>query len=145
MAQDIIQHHEPFDFESFFESIKSQYIGLDYHDFSNFLHTVGVKHSFMGSADGKNRVKTALENIMVSDEAVEIINHASSVMLTLIRSSETSGQITMDEVGYLNEFISGLPNNCDVVWGIAEDDSLGDTIKTIILVNTNNRDYGIQC
>lgn len=138
MAQDIIQHHEPFDFESFFEGIKSQYIGLDYHDFSYFLHTVGVKHSFMGSADGENRVKAALENIMVSDEAVEIINHASSVMLTLIRSSETYGQITMDEVGYMNEFISDLPNNCDVVWGIAEDVSLGNTIKTIILVNTNN-------
>ena len=63
------------------------------------------------SADGEKRVKAALENIMVSDEAVEIINHASSVMLTLIRSSETYGQITMDEVGYMNEFISDLPNN----------------------------------
>lgn len=138
MAQDIIQHHEPFDFESFFEGIKSQYIGLDYNDFSNFLHTVGGKHSFMGSAEGKDRVKVALENIMASDEAAEIINHASSVMLTLIRSSETSDQVTMDEIGYLSEFISGLPNNCDVVWGIAEDDSLGNTIKTIIIVNTNN-------
>lgn len=81
-------------------------------------------------------MKCNLENIMVSDEAVEIINHASFVMLTIIRSSETSGQVTMDEIDYLSEFISGLPNNCDVVWGIAEDDSLGNTIKTIILVNT---------
>lgn len=79
MAQDIIQHHEPFDFESFFEGIKSQYIGIDYHDFSNFLHTAGKKHSFMGSAGGKDRVK---------------------------------------------------------VWGLAEDASLGNKIKTIILINT---------
>lgn len=134
----IIQHHQPFDFESFFECIRSQYIGLDYHDFSNFLHTPGEKHSFIGGSGGKDRVKAALENIMVSDEAVEIINQASSVMFTIIHSSETTVQITVDEVSYLSEFISRLTNNCDVVWGLAEDNSLGNMIKVIVLVNTKN-------
>lgn len=138
MAQDIIQHHEPFDFESFYEGIKSQYIRLDYGDFSNFLHTAGEKHSFMGSASGEDRVKIALENAIASDEAVEIINNASMVMITIIRSPEAERPITMDEVGCLSEFISGFPKNRDVVWGLAEDVSLGNTIKAIILVNTTN-------
>lgn len=136
MAQDIIHHHEPFDFESFFEGIKSQYIGLDYHDYSNFLHTTGEKHSFMGSADGKDRVKAALEYAIDSDQAVDIVSHASSVMIVLIRSSKAKQPVTMEEVGYLNKVISDFPKNCDVVWGLAEDASLGNMIKVIILVNT---------
>lgn len=136
MAQDIIQHHEPFDFESFFEGIKSQYIGLDYHDYSNFLHTAGKKHSFMGSAVGKDRVKVALENAIDSEEAVDIVSHASSVMIIIIRSSEASEPVTMEEVGYLNKVISDFPKNCDVVWGLTEEASLGNKIKAIILVNT---------
>lgn len=138
MTQDIKQHHEPFDFESFFEGIKSQYIGLDYHDFSNFLHTDGEKHSFMGSAGGKDRVKVALENAIDSGEAVDIVSHASSVVIVLIRSSEAEQLVTIEEAGYLNKVISDFPKNCDVVWGLAEDASLGNMIKIIILVNTNN-------
>lgn len=138
MTTDIIQHHELFDFESFFENIKSQYIGLDYHDFSNFLHTAGEKHSFMGSAGWKDRVKIALENSIASDEAVEIINRASFVMITIIRSSEAKRPVTMEDMGCLSKFITGFPESCDVVWGLAEDSSLGDTIKVIILVNIKN-------
>lgn len=138
MTQDIIQHHEPFDFESFFDGIKSQHIGLDYHDFSNFLHTVGEKHSFMGSAEGKDRVKVALENAIDSGEAVDIVSHASSVMIVLIRSSDAEQPVTMKEVSYLNKVISYFPKNCDLVWGLAEDASLGNMIKIFILVNTNN-------
>lgn len=105
MAQDIIQHHEPFDFESFFEGIKSQYIGLDYHDYSNFLHTAGKKHSFMGSAVGKDRVKVALENAIDYEEAVDIVSHASSVMdyyNPFIRSVRTgyNGGGRLSEQGY---------------------------------------------
>lgn len=138
MTPDIIQHHEPFDFESFFEGVKSQYIGLDYQDFHDFLHNTGEKHSFMGRAEGTSRVKAALEKIMASDEAKEIISHASSVMITVIRSLEASDPVKMNEIGYMSEFISGFPNNCEVVWGLAEDNSLGNMIKVIILVNTKN-------
>lgn len=138
MAQDIMQHHESFDFESFFEGIKSQHVGLDYHDFDNFLQTAGEKHSFIGSAGGADRVKVALENAIASDEAAEIINHASAVMIIIIRSSEAERTVTMEEIGYLNKFANGIPENCDMVWGLAEDISLSDTIKTIILVNTTD-------
>lgn len=138
MAQEIIQHHAPFDFESLFKDAKSQYIGVDYRDFSNFLHTAGEKHSFMGDAAGEDRVKAALESIMASDEAAEIIKHASFVRFIIISSSEMSEQITMNEVGYLSEFTSRLPDNCGVTWGIAEYASPGNTVKVIMLVNTNN-------
>ncbi len=138
MAQDIIQHHEPFDFESFFEGIKSQYIGLDYHDYLDFLHNDEEKHSFIGRAEWKDRVKNALENAIASDDAVEIINRASSVMINIIRSSEALRPLTVEEIQYLNEFITGFSENCDVTWGLSEDSSLGNAVKVIIFANVKD-------
>jgi len=138
MATNIIQHHQQFDFAAFFENIKSQYIGLDYNDYLNFLHTDGEKHSFIGRAEWKDRVKNALENAIASDEAVEIINRATSVMINVIRSSEAERPMTVYEVQYLNEFISGFPENCDVTWGLSEDSTLGNAVKAIILVNVKD-------
>ena len=138
MATNIIQHHQQFDFEAFFENIKSQYIGLDYQDYQNFMHTDGEKHSFMGRAEWKGRLKNAIENAIASDEAVEIINRATSVMINVIRSSEAERLMTVYEVQYLNEFISGFPENCDVTWGLSEDSTLGNAVKAIILVNVKD-------
>lgn len=137
MATNIIQHHQPFDFETFFENIKFQYIGVDYHDYLNFLHTDGKKHSFIGQADWKDRMENALRNAIASDEAMEIINRASTVMITVIRSSEADCPITMEEIQYLNEFVTGFSENRDVVWGLAEDSSLGNAVKVVILANVN--------
>lgn len=138
MATNIIQHHQQFDFEAFFKNIKSQYIGLDYNDYLNFLHTDGEKHSFMGRAEWKDRVKNALENAIASDEAVEIINRATSVVINLMRSSEAERPLTVDEVQYLNEFMTGFPENCDVTWSLSEDSTLGNAVKAIILVNVKD-------
>ena len=135
MATNIIQHHEPFDFDQLFENIRSQYIGIDYNDYLTFLHTDGEKHSFIGRAEWKSRVENALGNAMASDEVVEIINRASSVMITIIRSSEAERPLTVDEMQYLNEYFTGFPENCDVIWGLAKDSTLGNAVKVIILVN----------
>ena len=137
MTKNIIQHHELFDFESLFENIKSRYIGLDYHDYLNFLHTEGEKHSFIGQADWKDRVENAIGNAIASDEAMEIINRASNIMITIIRSSEAECALTIEELQYLNDFVTVCSDNCDVVWGLAEDSTLGNAVKVVILANVN--------
>lgn len=141
MEPKIIQHHEPFDFESFFENIKSQYIGIDYQDYHDFLNTDGEKHSFMGCAEWNDRVKNSIGNAIAYDEAVEIFNSASSIMITIIRSSEAERPLTVEEMLYLNEFITGFSENCDVVWGLAEDSTLGNAVKIIILVNIKDTSW----
>lgn len=138
MAKNIIQHHEPIDFESFFENLKSQYIGIDYQDYMTFMHSDGEKHSFIGDAELKDRVENAIRNAVASDEAAELISRASNVMITIIRSSEAERPLTVEELQYLNEFIPKFPENCDVVWGLAEDSTLGNTVKVIILASVNN-------
>ena len=138
MATNIIQHHQPFDFETFFENIKSQYIGLDYHDYLNFLHTDGVIHSFIGQAEGEDRVKNALRNAIASDEAEEIINRATSLMINVLRSSEAERPLMMEEMQYLNEFIAGASDKCDITWGLSEDSTIGNTVKAIVLANVKD-------
>lgn len=132
MAADIIQHHSPVDLDSLFESIKSLHVGLDYNDYSNFLYLSGEKHSFIGYAQCNDRVRNALGNAVGTDEAAEIINRASAIMLTVFRSSQAERPLTMEE---LNKFIVLLPDNCDITWGLAEDDTLGNAIKVMVLAN----------
>ena len=138
MATNIIQHHQQFDFEAFFENIKSQYIGLDYQDYLNFMHTDGEKHSFMGRAEWKGRLKNAIENAIASDEAVEIINRATSLMINVLRSSEAERPLMMEEMQYLNEFIAGASDKCDITWGLSEDSTIGNTVKAIVLANVKD-------
>ncbi len=137
MVKNTIQHHEPFDFGAFFDNIKSQYIGIDYHEYLNFLHADGEKHSFIGQAEWKDRVEKTLKNAIAYEDAVEIINRASTVMITIIHSSEAECPLTMEEMQYLNEFVTGFSENCNVVWGLAEDSSIGNTVKVVILANVN--------
>ena len=55
-----------------------------------------------------------------------------------MRSSGAERPLTVYEVQYLNEFISGFPENCDVTWGLSEDSTLGNAVKAIILVNVKD-------
>lgn len=135
MTTNIIQHHKPFDFQSFFEGIKSGYVGLDFGDFRNFLHAAEEIHSFMGRAEWKDRVKNAFESAIASDDAVEIINRASSVMITIIRNPDAERPVSTDEVRCISEYISGFPNDCNVVWGLADDPSLGNAVEIILLAS----------
>lgn len=137
MATNIIQHHRQFDFETFFKNVKSQYIGLDYHDYLNFLHTYGEKHSFIGQAEGDDRVKKALRNAIASDESEETVNRATSLMINVIHSSEAEYPLMMNEIQYLNNFIAGISDNCDITWGLSVDSNLGNAVKVIILANVN--------
>ncbi len=130
----IIQHHEPFDFEKFYETIKAGYIGIDYQDFSFFMNLDGEKHSFIGSSDSNDRVRNALEKAIACEDAGAALKRASAVMITVIRSPETERPLMMDEMLCINEFITGLPEGCDVVWGLADDLSSGDEVKIILLV-----------
>lgn len=67
MNENIIQHHEPFDIEKFYETIKAGYISIDYWDFAMFMCHEGEKHSFVGRGEWKDRIKNALESAIASD------------------------------------------------------------------------------
>lgn len=135
MATKIIQHHEQFDFELFFQNISLQYIGLDYRDYLAFLHADGEKHSFIGHAECDKRVENAIGNAIASGHGADIINRASTVMIMIIHSSKAVRPLTMNEMQYLNEFTSGFSKECELIWGVADDSSLENSVKAIVFAN----------
>ncbi len=145
MTTKIIQHHDSFDFEMFYGTIKAGYIGIDYEDFAYFMNHDGEKHSFIGRAEGKDRLKNAIERAIACDEAVKNLNRASLIMITVVRSPEAELPLLMDEMQYVNEFADGLPSDCDVIWGFADDNSLGNEVKVILLAAVKSKGYGVSC
>lgn len=133
MDLNIIQHHEVFDFKTFYESVRSGYIGIDFKDFETFMQTDGVKHSFIGKSDGSNRIQDACANALYGHE--EIVKPASSMMITIVRSPDATNPLKMEGMLFMNEFISTLPDGCDVIWGMTDDSSLGNEIRIMVLVN----------
>lgn len=70
---------------------------------------------------------------MASDRA-GIVSNASAVMMTIVRSPEAEHPLRMDEMQYVTEFLSGLPEGCEFTWGLADDLTLGDDVRVMLLV-----------
>ncbi len=128
MQKGIIQHHEIIDLKAFYNTIKAGNIGIDRHDFETFLRSDGEKHSFIGVAKGTDRVKDAIESIMASNIARDVVTHASSILISVIRSPASTQPIQIQEMQYLNEFIANLPEGCDIAWSLVDDSDSGDTV-----------------
>lgn len=131
----IIQHHSPIDFYSLFKNQGNLCAGRDFNECLRIFGETDEFHSFLGSAEWKDRVINALYNSIASDEAAEVINQAKSVLIFILSSLECDRSLNMDEMKKLPEFISRLSQDCEVVWNIADDETLGNVVKTILLVN----------
>lgn len=129
----ITQHHEPVDFDAFYETVRSRYIGIDYRDYEMFMRTEGEKHSFIGVADGTDRMRDAFANAVSNDG--ELVGRATSLMVTVVRAPEMGCPINIEEVKGMIDFISDFLPGVQLVWGFADDASLGDKVKVIVLVN----------
>lgn len=137
---EIIQHHEPVDFNAIFAEKQRQQIGPDFNEFATILHTGDEVHSFCGSAEWKDRVYNALGNAYASDEAVELLNHSVAILICIMFSPETDRPLDMTEIKRLDEVISGFPRYADVIWVVIKDNTLGNVVKTYTLVSVNHKD-----
>lgn len=132
MNMNIIQHHEPFDFETFFKRQENACLGIDYQDFENIFLDAREVHSFIGTSDADNRVEAAIGDVLTDGEG--IINKAIAVLIQFLHSSDTRRSLRLDEMSSINEMMSKFPEECNIVWGIADDDTLGDAVKVMMLV-----------
>lgn len=137
MMKEVIQHHEEIDFESIYKDIESRYVGIDFQDFNLFMQHKGAKHSFIGIDDGKYGIRKALEKVIENKDCQALLSHASALLITILRSSNSERPLQIKEIESLNEFIATLPPECDTTWGIDFDDSLGNDIKVIMLMAIN--------
>lgn len=131
----IIQHHEPIDFEALFKQLENATIGLDGRDWETFSADASEIHSFSGSAEIDNRVLNALENAIGFDEAGDIIKKCKNFMLIIRHNPESDRPVMMNEMSAINEFVSGLPQGSDIQWSLMQDSNLGDKVEVVLLCN----------
>lgn len=135
---EITMHHEPFDIRTIFQE-GAQITGITAEDYDAFMELEGEKHSFVESADWKDRVGTSLSRIPSDDDNVAILARAANAMFIIVSSPLAERPLTTGEMDALREFVTGLPSDCDIVWGTAHDSTLGNTVKVIMLVNARPR------
>lgn len=92
------------------------------------------------SADGENCVATATDSRL--DEAfTKAVNGLrcpiDKISRLLISVHCGNRQPNMSEISKIPAFISGTNPDMDVKWGIAKDDTLGDSFKVILVASVN--------
>jgi len=105
---------------------------IDLKDAKTVLSNSGT--AIMGSAiaSGENRAKeaimSALDSPLLNDNK---ITGAKNVLLLIVSGSD---EITIDEIGEINDFIQVEAGfNANIIMGVGEDESLGDSISVTII------------
>jgi cell division protein FtsZ len=111
---------------------------IDFKDANTVLFNSGS--AIMGSATaiGENRsqeaITKALESPLLNDNK---ITGAKNVLLLIVSGSS---EITIDEIGEINDYIqSEAKGNVNIIMGVGEDESLGDSIAVTIVATGFNK------
>jgi cell division protein FtsZ len=105
---------------------------IDLKDAKTVLSNSGT--AIMGSSvsSGENRAKegimAALDSPLLNDNK---ITGAKNVLLLIVSGSN---EITIDEIGEINDFIQAeAGHNANIIMGVGDDESLGDSISITII------------
>lgn len=108
---------------------------IDFRDAKTVLENSGS--AIMGSAKarGDNRaqeaITKALESPLLNDNK---ITGAENVLLLIVSGTDEINEITIDEIGEINDYIqSEAKTNVNIIMGVGEDESLGDEIAVTIV------------
>lgn len=112
---------------------------IDLRDAKTVLANSGTAIMGSASAAGKNRSQTcimkALDSPLLNDNK---ITGARNVLLLIVSGSN---EITIDEIGEINEYIQAeAKSNVNIIMGVGEDESLGDAISVTIIATGFNKD-----
>jgi len=112
---------------------------IDLKDAKTVLENSG--RAIMGSAtaSGENRAKeaiiAALDSPLLDDNK---ISGAKNVLLLIVSGSN---EITIDEIGEINDHIqSEAGNNANIIMGVGEDEKLGESIAVTIIATGFNEE-----
>lgn len=108
------------------------YMNLDFADVNTTLREGGVAIMSAGYGSGENRVMKAIQDSLNSP----LLNNndvfgAKKVLFNLYFSEQS--QIDMAELDEVTEFMSKFGNDIEVIWGVAYDNTLEDSVKITLL------------
>ncbi len=112
---------------------------IDLRDAKTVLSNSGTAIMGSGTASGINRseeaISKALDSPLLNDNK---ITGAKNVLLLIVSGTD---EITIDEIGEINDYIqSEAKSNVNIIMGVGEDDSLGDSIAVTIVATGFNKD-----
>lgn len=105
---------------------------IDLRDAKTVLSNSGTAIMGSASASGENRseiaISEALDSPLLNDNK---ITGAKNVLLLIVSGSE---EITIDEIGEINDFIQAeAKSDVNIIMGVGEDESLGNAISVTIV------------
>ncbi|MDP4271263.1 MAG: cell division protein FtsZ, partial [Bacteroidota bacterium] len=108
-------------------------VNLDFADVRTILKDGGVAIMSTGYGEGDRRVELAIEDALNSP----LLNNnnpfgARKVLFNLYSSEQNP--VKMEEMAQVHEFMNKFDQQkIEVIWGVAIDDSLGDSVKLALL------------
>ncbi len=108
------------------------YINVDFADVETVMKESGVSIMGSASAEGEERavdaIQAALESPLLNNNDIK---GAKNILLNI-----TSGvdEITMDEVGYITDFVQEkVGRNASIIWGTGSDERLNKQVNVTII------------
>ena len=108
-----------------------------------YLSNSGTAIMGSATATGQNRaqeaITKALDSPLLNDNK---INGAKNVLLLIVSGSK---EITIDEIGEINDYIqSEAKSNVDIIMGVGDDDDLGEAIAVTVIATGFNKEQQLE-
>ncbi len=112
---------------------------IDLRDAKTVLSNSGTAIMGSATASGSSRaheaITTALDSPLLNDNK---ISGAKNVLLLIVSGSK---EITLDEIGEINDHIQGeAGHSANIIMGVGEDETLGDAIAVTVIATGFNVD-----
>ena len=117
-------------------------INLDFQDVTTVLKDGGVAIMSTGYGEGENRVTKAIQEALNSPllNNNDIFNSRKVLLNINFCSENETGNLMMEEMNEVNDFMSKFRKDVETKWGLATDSSLGNKVKITLLATG----FGLQ-
>jgi len=110
----------------------TMHMNVDFADIQTVMKESGVAIMGSSAAEGDNRAVRAAEQAL--DSPLLNDSHIEGARYILLNISSGKAEVTMDEVGEINDFIQAQAGQtADIIMGIGHDDSLGDKVSVTVI------------
>ena len=107
------------------------YINLDFEDVKTVLGNAGQAFMCIGEASGDNAPMVAIRNAVNSTLMEEPVSGARSIIINFIGEPSHLNMMTLNEAAQC--IVEQAHPDANILWGISVDDTLGDTIRAVIV------------
>ena len=113
---------------------------IDLKDAKTVLSNSGTAIMGSATASGPERAKqaimSALDSPLLNDNK---ITGAKNVLLLIVSGTDEANEITIDEIGEINDFIqSEAGYNANIIMGVGEEEALGEAISVTVIATGFN-------